>query len=154
MHLVTELKNAVNETCGKNGRDGTDGVCVCKQGLDGRNGKDGRDGAAGKDGRSIIGPKGDRGEASQVPGPAGPKGDKGDTVVGPKGDKGERGDITVYGDAELYEAVKMVRAELLRFRAGILGRIEQGLADSQGTSGASRVVRMRLEEIKREIESL
>jgi hypothetical protein len=152
-HVVTELKNAVSDTCGKDGRDGVNGVCACKQGLDGRNGKDGRDGAAGKDGRSIQGNPGPRGEASQVPGPAGPAGRDGKDSVVP-GPKGERGDVCYIGPDEVAAAVAEVRKELLRLRAATLGRLAQGIADHQGDSGTLRYVRMQLEKIKKDIESL
>lgn len=84
----------------------------------------------------------------------GAPGRDGESIVGPKGDKGERGDITVYGDDELREAVKQVRAELLRVRASVIGRILQGIADRSGTSSVERHFRKHLEKILRDIENL
>jgi hypothetical protein len=149
-HVVTELKNAVRDTCGRDGRDGVNGVCVCKQGLDGRPGRDGRDAAAGKDGRSIIGPKGDRGEASQVPGPVGPAGKDGQSIVGPQGPQGERGDVLYIGPDDLIAAVAIVKTELLAQRAKFLGAIDQAISDNGGNSGAQRLVRAKLQAVKQD----
>jgi len=141
---------------GKLGQTGASGA----DGKDGRPGRDGKDGAPstipgppGRAGLSIRGEKGARGEK-------GDKGEKGDSIVGPKGDKGdkgdkgERGDVLYIGPAEVEAAVKAVRAELLRVRAAVLGRIAQEIADHQGTTSAERYLRMHLEKMQRDIERL
>ena len=70
------------------------------------------------------------------------------TVPGPPGS------VTYIGPDEVAAAVKEVRAELLRLRAAMLGRIVQGIKDNEGTTGGQRLVRMHLEKILKDIENL
>jgi len=84
-------------------------------------------------------------------GAPGRDGRDGQSIVGPQG---ERGDVLYIGADEVEAAVKEVRAELLRLRAAVLGRIVQGIKDNEGTSGGQRLVRMHLEKLLHDIEAL
>jgi hypothetical protein len=86
--------------------------------------RDGRDGVDGKDG---------------APG-----------RQGPKGDKGERGDCTVYGDAELRLAVGEARQKLIEQRAKFLAAIAQAEYDARGDSSVHRIIRGRIEQLKKD----
>jgi hypothetical protein len=70
------------------------------------------------------------------------------TVPGPPGS------VTYIGPAVVEAAVKEVRAELLRVRAAMVGRILQGIADNKGDNGMQRHLRTHLESILRDIENL
>lgn len=69
------------------------------------------------------------------------------------GEKGERGDVCYIGPAEVEAAVAAVRAELLRFRAQVIGRIVQGIEDSKATSGHSPLVKKHFTKLLRDIEN-
>lgn len=149
VHLLTELKNAVSDRVGQKGDTGRDGASIV--GPRGPAGKDSTiPGPVGPGGRR--GDKGERGEKGER-GDKGEKGDKGDSIVGPqglRGDKGERGDVTFIGHAEVEAAVAAVRKELLAQRARFLAALEQAIADNGGSSVAQRIVRARLEQVKRD----
>lgn len=85
---------------------------------------DGKDGKPGADGQSIVGPQ------------------------------GPRGDVLYIGPAEVEAAVAAVRAELLRLRAAMVGRILQSIADNQGSNGTQQHFRKHLEGILKDIEAL
>jgi|HubBroStandDraft_1064217.scaffolds.fasta_scaffold02635_8 hypothetical protein len=67
---------------------------------------------------------------------------------------GPQGSVIYIGPQEVADAVKQVRAELLRQRAAFVGRILQGIADNQGTNGTQRHFCKHLESILRDIENL
>jgi hypothetical protein len=122
---------------GPQGLQGRDSTVAGPQGVIGPKGADGLPGPAGKDGNN-----GRDGADSAVPGPMGPQG-----PAGPMGLQGPPGDLTVVGDAELSAAVAKLRAQ----KAAALAKIITNTA-AMGTSPVYRLVRMHLEEVKRELE--
>jgi hypothetical protein len=122
---------------GPQGLQGRDSFVAGPQGVMGPKGADGLPGSAGKDGNN-----GRDGADSVVPGPMGPQG-----PAGPMGLQGPPGDVTVVGDAELSAAVAKLRAQ----KAAALAKIITNTA-AMGTSPVYRLVRMHLEEVKRELE--
>jgi hypothetical protein len=141
---------------GPQGQPGRDGASITgPRGEKGDRGEPGESitgprGHAGQDGQSIVGPQGERGPAghdgkdSTTPGP---RGERGESIIGPQGPKGDPGDISVVGDAELHAAVQKLRAQ----KAAALAKIITNTA-AMGTSPVYRLVRMHLEEVRKELE--
>jgi len=69
---------------------------------------------------------------------------------GPRGIKGERGDVLYIGPDEVQAAVAAVRAELVAKQAKFLGAIDRAISENGGSSSAQRIVRARLEQVKRD----
>jgi Collagen triple helix repeat (20 copies) len=156
-NAATELRREISAIQLKEGKPGVRG-CDGARGLKGDPGRDGRDGKDGKDAVGVRGadgmqgPRGMQGSRGSQ-GDKGDKGDAGQSIVGPKGDKGdkgEKGDITVYGDAELHEAVLVARKALIEQRARFLAAIAQAEHDARGDSSTHRIIRGRIEQLRRE----
>jgi hypothetical protein len=168
---------------GKPGARGCDGArgLTGEPGRNGTDGKPGKDavGIRGADG--IQGPRGIRGERGRTPrfkigevqtleagqsARAWLTGTDDDPILnfavpvgvgaqGTQGIQGERGDITVYGDAELQAAVIALRRKLLEQRAAFLAVINQRIAENSNTNSKVQNHFARLlEYVKRDIESL
>src|SRR5258708_2429852 len=69
------------------------------------------------------------------------------------GEKGAPGSVLFIGAPEVEAAVAAVRAELLRFRAKVLGRIIQGIDDNKGKRGHSTLVHMHFAKLMSDIEN-
>lgn len=140
-------------TVGPQGTQGLTGAPgpVGAAGPRGEKGTPGNDGAQGPVGPSgADGHHGDRGKPGAdgrhgAPGPQGPAGAQG--PAGPQGPQGPAGDITVVGDAELQVAVAKLKAQ----KAAALAKIITN-STTMGESPVYRLVRMHLEEVKRELE--
>jgi len=156
---IHELQQAVKSVAAQKGDPGVRG-CDGARGLKGDPGRDGVDGKSGRDAVGIQGATGLQG-ARGIQGRRGETGPKGDSIVGPKGDsikgdrgeKGEKGDVCYIGPQEVAAAVAAVRAELLRTRAQLIGRIVQHIADHQGSSGTQAYVRQHFEKLLRDVQN-
>lgn len=152
-HLVTELKNAVNDSVGATGATGRDGASVV--GPAGPPGKDsnvagprGADGRRGEKGESI---RGDRGEQG-IQGVQGIPGKDGESIRGEKGEKGERGDVLIIGESEMAQAVIAMRIKLKEHHAKVIAVLVERI-EHEKKNGGQHFARL-LEYIKGEIEAL
>ena len=153
-HLLTQLKNAVNDSVGATGAPGRDGAAVV-----------GPAGPAGKD-SNVAGPKGETGKRGDT-GPQGPRGEKGEqgiqglpgkdgvSITGPAGPQGVPGDVLVIGDSEAAQAVIALRIKLKEQHAAIIARLVERIEHEKGQDGFThRHFTRVLESIKADIERL
>lgn len=155
-HLVTELKNAVNDSVGATGPAGQS--VVGPQGTPGRDGKDsnvqGPRGAEGR--RGDTGSRGERGEKGEqgIQGLTGAPGKDGVSITGPQGEKGERGDVLIIGSDEQAQAVIALRIKLKTLHATYLAHLIEGIEGHKKGSVTGRIVAGHLETILKEISKL
>jgi hypothetical protein len=96
-------------------------------------------------------------EAPGAPGRDGKDGRDGvDGKDGAPGPKGERGDVCYIGPAEVEAEIKKVRQTLLEYRAAVIGRLRQHVADHSGenSGGVQRLLHLHYTNLLKEIESL
>jgi hypothetical protein len=73
-----------------------------------------------------------------------------DGATGPQGIQGERGDLCYVGTDEVQAAAAVVRAELVAKHAKFLGAIDQAISENGGSSSIQKIVRARLEQVRRD----
>ena len=76
------------------------------------------------------------------------------SIKGDTGDRGPAGDVLIPNETELQQAVIAVRAELLRYRAQVIGRIVQGIEDNKNSNKVQQHFARLLEYVKKDIENL
>jgi hypothetical protein len=80
----------------------------------------------------------------------GAPGKDGLSIKGDKGDVGPTGSVLYISDCEAAEQVKILRAALVEQRSKLLAAIAQAEYDARGDSSVHRIIRSRIEQLKRD----